>query len=138
MLAKQLRKAKCTVTVANHGVEALEVLEKTDCWREAGTISPGHAEDAISQQVNGKRPTVDVILMDWEMPVMDGLACTRRIRELEREGRLTRHLPVIATTANVRQEQVEQALAAGVDSVVPKPFVVSELLERIRAVIGAG
>ncbi|KAK4543224.1 hypothetical protein LTR36_005774 [Oleoguttula mirabilis] len=134
VLAKQLRKAKCTVTVANHGVEALELLKMTDCWREADAL----ADAPTGQHANGDRPRIDVVLMDLEMPVMDGMACTKRIRELEREGQLTRHLPVIATTANVRQEQMERALAAGMDSVMPKPFVVSELLDKIRATIGAG
>ncbi|KAK5126040.1 hypothetical protein LTR85_011395 [Meristemomyces frigidus] len=125
VLAAQLRKAKCAVTVANHGLEALELLKKSDCWREEGgdTINSNHTEQA-GQQVNGNRPRLDVILMDWEMPVMNGLACTKRIRQLEHQGQLTRRLPVIATTANVRGEQMEQALAAGMDSVMPKPFTV--------------
>ena len=129
VLAKQLRKAACIVTIANHGLEALEALEKTDCWRETD------ATDAERPQANVGGRKVDVILMDWEMPKMNGLACTKRIRELEREGWLTRRLPVIATTANVRQEQVEQAMAAGMDSVMSKPFTVSELLTRIHETV---
>lgn len=69
------------------------------------------------------------------MPVMNGLECSKRIRELELEGQLTRRLPIIAITANVRQEQQEQAVAAGMDNVMPKPFSVSDLLTRIRDTI---
>lgn len=123
ILSKQLRSAKCTVTVANHGREALSILQKSDCW--AG---------GASQTANIK---VDVILLDWEMPVMNGLECCENIRRLEKEGLITRSIPVIAITANVRREQVERAMEAGFDAVMPKPFTVSELLERIREVIGS-
>ncbi|KAK4553085.1 hypothetical protein LTR86_009812 [Recurvomyces mirabilis] len=131
VLAKQLRKAGCIVHIANHGFEALEILQKTDCWSggdDADTESPGFLH---SEPVRSAPLLVDIILMDWEMPKMDGLTCTKRIRELEKDGRLTRRLPVVATTANVRQEQRDQALAAGMDSVMPKPFSVTELLVRI-------
>ncbi|KAK5690976.1 hypothetical protein LTR17_025788 [Elasticomyces elasticus] len=128
VLARQLRKAKCTVTVANHGIEALEVLDSATCRRRSHTNTSPAGDHAHSRQI-------DVILMDVEMPEMDGLQCTRRIRELESEGKVTRHLPVIATTANVRQEQKDEAFSAGVDSVLSKPFTVSEVLAKIREVI---
>lgn len=65
----------------------------------------------------GKKPIeLSVILMDQEMPVMDGLTCTRRIRELEKEGKLKAHVPIIAVTANARQEQIQTALNAGMVS----------------------
>ncbi len=51
--------------------------------------------------------------MDLEMPIMDGLACTRRIRDLEREGKIAGAVPIIAVTANTRLEQMKFALEAG-------------------------
>lgn len=124
MLAKQLKTAKCTVSVANHGQECLDMLKKTDCWLDATSRQD-------NETINNSVP-IDVILMDWEMPVMDGLTCSKRIRQLEREGQLTRRLPIIAITANVREEQLKQAVAAGMDNVMPKPFTVSNLLARIH------
>jgi CheY-like chemotaxis protein len=56
---------------------------------------------------------LSIILMDLEMPIMDGLSCTRRIRDLEREGKIVGPVPIIAVTANTRVEQMEQALEAG-------------------------
>jgi CheY-like chemotaxis protein len=53
---------------------------------------------------------------------MDGLTCVRRIRELQQQGVVHGHVPVIAVTANVRSEQVEVALKAGMDDVISKPF----------------
>jgi CheY-like chemotaxis protein len=47
------------------------------------------------------------------MPIMDGLTCTRKIRELERKGDIIRHIPIIAVTANARMEQINTALEAG-------------------------
>ncbi|KAK5161520.1 hypothetical protein LTR04_004284 [Oleoguttula sp. CCFEE 6159] len=70
--------------------------------------------------------------MDQEMPVMDGLTCTRKIRELESEGKLVRHVPIIAVTANARSEQIQTAMAAGMDDVVSKPFRVPELIPKIE------
>ena len=51
--------------------------------------------------------------MDLEMPIMDGLTCARRIRELQAQGTLIRHVPLIAVTANARQEQIQTSMAAG-------------------------
>ena len=95
VLRKQLQKAGCSVAVANHGQEALDYLKDTNMWigNESGN-------------------DVHVVLMDLEMPVMDGLACTRRIREWEQEG-VVQHVPIIAVTANARKEQIETCLEAG-------------------------
>lgn len=54
---------------------------------------------------------------------MDGLTCTRKIRELEAEGKLTGHVPIIAVTANARQEQIQTALDAGMVRAQPLQFV---------------
>ena len=96
VLSKQLQKAGCTVYVANHGQEALDFLQHSQLWKD----SPGGEP-------------VDVVLMDLEMPIMDGLTCARRIRELQAQGALIRHVPLIAVTANARQEQIQTSMAAG-------------------------
>ena len=66
------------------------------------------------------------------MPVMDGLACTSKIRDMERKGELRRHVPIIAVTANARSEQIATLLAAGMDDVVSKPFRIGELVPKIE------
>ncbi|KAH7116911.1 histidine kinase [Dendryphion nanum] len=115
--AGQLRKAGCTVHVANHGLECLEFLERSWFWRE--TKTPSH-----------KLP-LSVILLDQEMPIMDGLTCVRRIRAMEETGELTARIPVIACTANARREQVVESLEAGMDTIVTKPFRIPNLIPKI-------
>ncbi|RDW80980.1 hypothetical protein BP5796_05678 [Coleophoma crateriformis] len=118
IVRKQLTKAGCVVHVANHGIEALSVLKTLDCWQPS--LTPNHVQH------------LDFILMDLEMPIMDGLTCAREIRRLQKEGTITRHIDIIAITANTRKEQIDTAIEAGMDDVLSKPFVVSDLMAKMR------
>ncbi|KAI1779419.1 hypothetical protein F4818DRAFT_455462 [Hypoxylon cercidicola] len=105
----------CAVEVANHGVEALEKLEKTN-------------------RAGGQFP-LSLILMDIEMPIQDGLTCTRKIRELEKSGHFRGpRIPIIAVSANARMEQILEAKGAGCDDVLVKPFRIPELIEKMMTV----
>ncbi len=74
-----------------------------------------------------RRLPYDVVLMDCQMPELDGFEATRRIRELEMRGELNRHIPIIALTANAMQEDRERCLSAGMDDYVSKPVNVEQL-----------
>ena len=65
--------------------------------------------------------------MDMQMPVMDGCEATRAIRALQRPD--AKAVRIIAMTANVMREDVEKALAAGMNAHTGKPIVVHDLLE---------
>ncbi|KAK3723178.1 hypothetical protein LTR37_001901 [Vermiconidia calcicola] len=117
VLQKQLKNEGTEVHVANHGGEAIEKLRQSTYWAGGGS---------------GPKLELGVVLMDQEMPVMDGLTCTRKIREMEKEGMLTGHVPIIAVTANARAEQVQTALDAGMDDVVSKPFRIPDLVPKIE------
>lgn len=69
------------------------------------------------------------------MPVLNGVDCTRQIRQLERDGRIHGHIPIIAVTANARDAQVHSYRAGGFDDVVAKPFRIQDLVPRIEALL---
>ena len=78
----------------------------------------------------------DLILMDVQMPVMDGPAAARAIRRREREtGRPP--IPIVALTANAMEHQAGEYLAAGMDAVVAKPIEIAELFSTIDRVVSA-
>ena len=113
VLARQLRKAGCIVSTADNGLFALTELKKTAYYTPDG-------------------PPLSIILMDWEMPEMNGLECAREIRRMQEAGEIHGHVPIIAVTANVRGEQIATARESGMDDVVSKPFRVPELLVKVK------
>lgn len=90
----------CEVTVVDDGAQALEAYK---------TAAPAQ---------------FDLILMDCQMPKMDGMEATRRIREWEGEAR---HIPILALTANAISGSKEACLEAGMDDMLSKPFRRQEL-----------
>jgi CheY-like chemotaxis protein len=113
VLSRQLEKAGCIVSTADNGIYALSHLATTEFQTPGGT-------------------PLSVILMDLEMPEMDGLTCVARIREMEAQGVIVEHVPVIAVMANVRAEQITHGRNSGMDDVVSKPFRVQNFLLNIR------
>ena len=76
------------------------------------------------------RATFDVVLMDVQMPEMDGFEATAAIRGRERET--GNHLPIIAMTAHAMPGDRERCIAAGMDSYIAKPLKVAELIELLE------
>ena len=103
LTAALLRRMGCDVDEAEHGEEAL------------------HAAIACDY---------DVIILDIEMPVMDGLSATREIRLHEAVMGLGR-TPIVMLTANALADHIASAEAAGADRHLAKPFDAAELLELI-------
>ena len=99
------RKVK-QIDVANNGKEALEMF--------------------------GKKK-YDLILMDIQMPVMDGITATKKMREIENTSE--DRIPIIAITANALAGDRDHCLAAGADDYLSKPFQVDELVERIKSLL---
>jgi two-component system, sensor histidine kinase and response regulator len=106
-----LEKQGHTVITANNGLEALDMLERLN-W------------------------TIDLILMDVQMPEMDGYQATAAIRE--RERRQGGHLTVVAMTAHALDRDRERCLAAGMDSYLTKPIQIDKLFELIERVATTG
>jgi CheY-like chemotaxis protein len=80
-----------------------------------------------------ERETFDLVLMDIQMPEMDGISATVAIREKERET--GNHLPIIAVTAHAMKGDKERCLEAGMDDYITKPIRVPELLAAIEQIM---
>ena len=94
-----------SVDIASNGVEALEKF--------------------ISNHAN-----YDLIFMDMQMPEMDGLECSRKIREFEQENNLKRKR-IVAFTANAMSNEKEMCTQAGMDDFINKPFKIEDLLSKL-------
>jgi len=105
VLRKHLQNVGFEVHVANHGGEALEKIQQSSFWRGPGS--------------NDQRINISLVLMDWEMPVMDGVQCTKQIRIWEQQNELIAHIPIVGVTANARSEQIATLLEAGMVSSEP-------------------
>lgn len=92
------------------------------------------AEDGGEALALVKASTFDLILMDVQMPGMDGLTATRLIRRHEFENGLAR-TPIISLTANVMDEDVARSLEAGSDLHLPKPIRPAALIDAVQALL---
>ena len=92
------------------------------------------AENGLEAVTLFRRHRFDLVLMDCQMPVMDGFQATKLIREIESERDYPR-TPIIALTAAARAEEYEQALSSGMDEFMTKPFNVAQLENRIVATL---
>ncbi|KAF1343735.1 hypothetical protein BDV97DRAFT_380200 [Delphinella strobiligena] len=114
ILKRKMQAKGFEVITANNGKEAV------DAFRSAASTESEY-------------PAFDCVLMDQEMPVMDGNSATRAIRDIESKNSLHR-IRIIGVTANVREEQQQQMRDAGMDSVLSKPFTINDLVDRVRKV----
>jgi two-component system, sensor histidine kinase and response regulator len=106
---RTLQNLAAEVTIANNGAEALERIAESN---------------------------FDAVLMDCQMPVMDGFTATRRIRAMEL-SRGAKRLPIIALTANVMSEDREKCLAAGMDAHLGKPIEPAQVIEALSRFLKA-
>jgi len=106
-----LEEAGCTVDVASDGAEAVEKVR------------------------NSAASPYDLVLMDIQMPVMDGLEATRTIRAMS-DPRLAR-LPIVAMTANAFEEDRQRVLSAGMNGHLSKPLDVNKLFATLQSIPSA-
>jgi CheY-like chemotaxis protein len=105
VLIMLLAKTDIIIDIAENGQEALDMVEA--------------APDKY-----------DLIFMDMQMPIMGGLEATQRIRALPAiQGR---KLPIVAITANVFKDDVDECIASGMDDHLGKPLNVDELFKKLR------
>lgn len=94
-----------------------------------------NGQEALEAMKNG---TFDLVLMDCQMPLLDGYETTRCWRQLEQENdRLSNdHLSIVAMTANSGREDRQKCLAAGMDGFVAKPVKWNNLVDTLNRLLG--
>ncbi|MFN4140665.1 MAG: ATP-binding protein [Aestuariivirga sp.] len=93
-----------------------------------------NGQQVLDLLAGGMKP--DLIIMDVEMPMLDGLETTRRIRDAE-VGTEAPRVPILALTANAQREDIAECLAAGMDGHLSKPFDARDLDEAIARLVAA-
>lgn len=109
----------------------LELLEILLSREGHAVVCVTSGEEAIG--LLGRNTGFDLVLMDVQMPGMDGLAATRLIRAMDNGAQ---GIPVVALTANVLADQIEACRAAGMDDHLGKPIKLEELLDLLSRVAG--
>ncbi|WP_372880955.1 response regulator [Psychromonas sp.] len=89
------------------------------------------AENGLTAVAAAQQQSYDLILMDMQMPEMDGLAATRKIRQLELSGQLSAKNAIVALTANAMDGDMESCLEAGMNGYLSKPFSAVQLYDAI-------
>ena len=82
-----------------------------------------------------KSEPFNIVLMDCQMPVMDGYETTEKIRQWERETERQTRLPIIALTANVTPEDVKKCFEAGMDAYCSKPINSAQLFKEMKRLL---
>ena len=75
----------------------------------------------------------DIILMDIQMPIMNGITATKKIREIEKSTNT--HTPIIAITANAMLGDKETCLSAGIDDYLSKPYQMEDLISKMKSLL---
>jgi CheY-like chemotaxis protein len=119
VLRRQLQSRGFQVFTANNGQEAIDAVT------ERGQMADNGPDD---------RNYFDCILMDQEMPIKDGNAATKEIRQLQDEGKAG-YSHILGVSANVREAQTSSMREAGMDDVISKPFKVDDLVKKVRSLI---
>ena len=119
--------AGCNVLVAEDNELNFEIVEFILKVEGANVIAATDGKQAVDIFAKSEEGSIDVILMDVMMPVMDGLTAVREIRTLSRVDATT--VPIIAMTANAFADDVENAREAGMDAHVAKPIDGKKLVD---------
>lgn len=121
-----MRQKRAILVVEDHQIEQklLALLGKKYGF-EVQIVSS--SEEALSELESGR--SFSVILMDWKLPGTDGLACTQKIRELEKAKGY--HTPIIAITGRALEGDKNKCLDAGMDDYMSKPFTAEQFHEML-------
>ncbi|KAM0721449.1 hypothetical protein Q7P37_002373 [Cladosporium fusiforme] len=125
LVSRKLASKKFHVSVVKNGREAVDFV--TESFR-----NPLRAASADGTKQPGE---IDIVLMDQEMPVLDGNAAAREIREREREMGRDKRVPILGVSANVREEQLQEMMKSGMDDYITKPYSIEDMVAKFLGMI---
>ena len=128
VLAIAGEEAPCRILLADDSIDNRLLIRAYLAKTGYSLDEAENGQVAVDKLLGGR---YDLVLMDIQMPVMDGFTAVRRIRQWEREHQAER-TPIIALTASAFDETVRKAIEAGCDSHLGKPLKRSTLLRVIR------
>jgi two-component system sensor histidine kinase/response regulator len=109
LVVEMLEGLGCDVTVVENGREVIDAVTPT--------------------LMDPTKVPYDLVLMDCQMPEMDGFEATRKVRQAESHNSLRQRIPIIALTANAMEGDRERCLQAGMDDYLSKPFTQGQLMD---------
>lgn len=142
MCGKMLRELGHKVNTAHNGAVAVEKVVSR--WKQHLSLNRSAGDHSFENQANSTiNPRYDLVLMDLQMPVMDGLEATRRIRAFENDCNermndsfiKTHRTTIIGLSANSDDETIRLSYLSGVDTFVPKPFTTERFTEILVGVL---
>lgn len=95
-----------------------------------GSLESGNGKEALDL-LEKQAPEVELILLDWNMPVLDGYETLKRVKENE----AYKHICVIMISTESEDDVIGQALTAGADGYLAKPFSEDDFIEKIRTTL---
>ncbi len=125
------RRALVVDDVEMNRIIMLELLESTNLMVEEAE----NGQIAVDMFQKSEPNYYDVILMDMQMPVLDGCSATELIRAMDRVD--AKSVAIIAMTANVFREDIEKVLTSGMDGHIGKPFIVETVIYTIKRIVEA-
>lgn len=130
---EEILQRKLTILLAEDSKENYEYIERIGRKSNWDLVHGKDGQVAL-ELFKGHEDFYDLILMDIEMPVMDGYEVTRMIRRYEKENKLIK-TPILAISSNVLQGERSRCFEAGMDDYLEKPFRIEQLLGHIRDLV---
>jgi two-component system chemotaxis response regulator CheY len=120
-----------TVLVVDDSAMMRKIVVKNlrDCGFDVSVVEAADGQEGLDRFTAGG---IDVVLSDWNMPVMDGLSMVRAIRKLDPEKKV----PIIMVTTEGSADKVKDAVLAGASNYLAKPFTPERFKEKLGKILG--
>lgn len=121
------------VLIADDSAVMRNIIGKTIDEMGHERIDAANGREALVQLAKNEG-RIGLILLDWNMPIIDGFGVLKRIKEQKK----LKSIPVLMVSTESEDESIERAIAAGANGYLPKPFTPGELAAAVQATLAAG